>query len=383
MLRLLHSGCVTAATVARSTRSAERRACRPLRWLPHQPGDSKPRRFLRLLAASSSLLARALPTLVQQTRTVRQRDKRKSLLLCEKKVARVCCLGLRVYLIVFSRCRWPGPVGRASLVAQLVRHPPAVQEAPLDSWVGKMHWRRFRLPTPEFSGFPCGSAGKEPAHKAGDLGLIPGLGRSPGEGKGYPLQYSGLENFMNCTHGFANSGSRLSDFHSHFRPCGTGSFSATKVRCQVRIIPLWNGHRFISEWSSGSKSLKSLFEECHSMKGSWILSFYGCLHPTCCESQWNRNAWKSRWWAHFTSSHSWWVPARPSIRPVHFYFPTNGFSTVFGSERIPLHLQEPASQSGRCFPSVCACVCVCLCVCVRVSVWSTTSHTEHSICVLK
>ncbi|CAN0429404.1 unnamed protein product [Rangifer tarandus platyrhynchus] len=46
-----------------------------------------------------------------------------------------------------------------------------------------------------FSG-PCGSAGKESACSAGDLGLIPGLGRSPGEGKGYPLQYSGLENPM-------------------------------------------------------------------------------------------------------------------------------------------------------------------------------------------
>ena len=41
-------------------------------------------------------------------------------------------------------------------------------------------------------GFPCGSAGKESTGSARDLGLIPGLGRSPGEGKGYPLQYSGL-----------------------------------------------------------------------------------------------------------------------------------------------------------------------------------------------
>ena len=44
-------------------------------------------------------------------------------------------------------------------------------------------------------GFPCGSAGKESACNVGDLSSIPGLGRSPGEGKGYPLQYSGLENF--------------------------------------------------------------------------------------------------------------------------------------------------------------------------------------------
>ena len=44
--------------------------------------------------------------------------------------------------------------------------------------------------------FPCGSASKESACNAGDLDSIPGLGRSPGEGKGYPLQYSGLENSM-------------------------------------------------------------------------------------------------------------------------------------------------------------------------------------------
>ena len=47
-------------------------------------------------------------------------------------------------------------------------------------------------------GFPCGSAGKESACNVEDLGLIPGLGRSPGEGKSYPLQYSGLENSMDC-----------------------------------------------------------------------------------------------------------------------------------------------------------------------------------------
>ena len=45
-------------------------------------------------------------------------------------------------------------------------------------------------------GFPCGSAGKESACNEGDLGSIPGLARSPGKGKGYPLQYSGLENSM-------------------------------------------------------------------------------------------------------------------------------------------------------------------------------------------
>jgi len=48
-------------------------------------------------------------------------------------------------------------------------------------------------------GFPGGSAGKESACNVGDLGLIPGLGRSPGAANSYPLQYSGLENSMDYT----------------------------------------------------------------------------------------------------------------------------------------------------------------------------------------
>ena len=55
-------------------------------------------------------------------------------------------------------------------------------------------------------GFPDSSFGKESACNAGDPGSIPGLGRSPGEGKGYPLQYSGLENSKDCiVHGVAKS----------------------------------------------------------------------------------------------------------------------------------------------------------------------------------
>ena len=63
-------------------------------------------------------------------------------------------------------------------------------------------------------GFPCGSAGKECTCKAGDLGSIPGLGRPPGEGDSYPLQYSGLEKSMDCiVHGVAETRTQLSDFH--------------------------------------------------------------------------------------------------------------------------------------------------------------------------
>ena len=64
------------------------------------------------------------------------------------------------------------------------------------------------------TGFPGGSDSKESACNVGDLGLILGLGRSPGEGNGYPLQYSGLENSMDCiVHGIAKSRTRLSDIH--------------------------------------------------------------------------------------------------------------------------------------------------------------------------
>ena len=69
------------------------------------------------------------------------------------------------------------------------------------------------LLTPVFLDFPCGPAGKESACNAEDLGLIPGLERSPGEGKGYPLQYSGLENSMDCiVHAVTKSWTRLRDF---------------------------------------------------------------------------------------------------------------------------------------------------------------------------
>ena len=64
--------------------------------------------------------------------------------------------------------------------------------------LGRSAGEGIGLPTPEFLGFPCGSAGKESSCNEGDLGSIPGLGKSHGEGKGYPLQYLGLENYMDC-----------------------------------------------------------------------------------------------------------------------------------------------------------------------------------------
>ena len=87
------------------------------------------------------------------------------------------------------------------MIAQLIKNPPAIRETLV-----------------QFLGPEDGSAGKESACNVGDPGFIPGLGRFPGAGKGYPCQYSGLENSMDCiVHGVAKSWTRLSDFHFTFK----------------------------------------------------------------------------------------------------------------------------------------------------------------------
>ena len=74
--------------------------------------------------------------------------------------------------------------------------------------------------------FPCGSTGKESACNMGDLDLIPRLGRSPREGKGYPLHYSVLENSMDCVAcGVVKSRTWLSDFHFHFSLYSKNTFA--------------------------------------------------------------------------------------------------------------------------------------------------------------
>ena len=88
----------------------------------------------------------------------------------------------------------------------------------------KISWRRDRLPTPVFLGFPDGSAGKESACTVGDLGSILGLERCPGEGNSNPFQYSGLENSMDCiVYRVTKSQTQLRDFR--FLSVGYKDFS--------------------------------------------------------------------------------------------------------------------------------------------------------------
>ena len=84
-------------------------------------------------------------------------------------------------------------------------------------------------------GFPDGSVDKESACNAGDPSLIPGLGRSPGEGKGYPLQYSGLENYMYCiVYGVSKSRRWLSEFHFSL-----SAFHCIEVTVFVYLVTYW------------------------------------------------------------------------------------------------------------------------------------------------
>ena len=88
-----------------------------------------------------------------------------------------------------------------------------------------------------FMDFPCDLGGKESACNAGDLGSIHGLGRSPGEGKGYPLQYSGLENSMDCiVQGVTKSLTRLSDFHFFIDTCFDSLTAASAPENDYRTL---------------------------------------------------------------------------------------------------------------------------------------------------
>ena len=81
-------------------------------------------------------------------------------------------------------------------MAQLVKNPPAMLETPVQFLGWEDPLEKGEATHSSILGLPGGSAGKESACSAGDLGLISGLGRCPGEGNGNPLQYSGLENPM-------------------------------------------------------------------------------------------------------------------------------------------------------------------------------------------
>ena len=94
----------------------------------------------------------------------------------------------------FNLNSWTYDILGPSLVTQLGKNLPSMQETPVQFLVRKIPWRRDKLPTSIFLGFPWASDSKWSACNEGDLGLSPGLRRSPGGGHGNPLQYSCLGN---------------------------------------------------------------------------------------------------------------------------------------------------------------------------------------------
>ena len=112
-----------------------------------------------------------------------------------------------------------------SLVAQLLKNSPAMQETPGSiPGLGRSAGEGIGYALQHSWAFLVAQL---------NLGSIPGLGRSPGEGNAYPLQYSGLENFMDCTvHGVTKSWTRLSDFHFTHSNTRLGSLlSVTAFAC--------------------------------------------------------------------------------------------------------------------------------------------------------
>ena len=105
----------------------------------------------------------------------------------------------------------------ASLIAQLVKNSAVMQETPVQSLGQEDLLEKGWATHSSILWLPLGSAGKESACNVEDLGSIPGMGRSPGEWNGYPLQYSGLENSMDTIHRVTKSWTQLSDFHFLFQ----------------------------------------------------------------------------------------------------------------------------------------------------------------------
>jgi len=145
------------------------------------------------------------------------------------------------------------------LIAQLVKNPPAMQdrliwflgwEDPLEK--GKaMHF--------SILGLPLWLSWQRILLQCRTPGSIPGLGRSPGEGKGYPLPCSGLENSMDCiVHGVTKSQAWLSNFHSLFG-CAGSSFSSCGERrppCSVGPASHCHGFSCCQAWALGLQQLR-------------------------------------------------------------------------------------------------------------------------------
>ena len=147
-------------------------------------------------------------------------------------------------------------------------------------------------------GFPDSSIGKESTWYAGDSGLIPGSGRSAGEGLGYPLQYSSLENSVDCiVHGVAKSRTRLSDvhFYAFFTKNNSHAFLLLILG---ELYPYFSWRTLhVSFGCPGSYFqvkgwgfMTSEYGDCRQLRVSWLFSSSSALLPVA----WTVCKWKPR-----------------------------------------------------------------------------------------
>ena len=174
-----------------------------------------------------------------------------------------------------------------------------------DKFIPVFHLLYWPLVVPGL-GFAGGSDGKESTCNAGDLDLISGLSRSPGEGKGYPLQYSGLENFLDCiVHVVTKSRTWLSDFHFHFSerrkitPRGNQGkpkeMRASLVAQMVKSLPAL---RETQVWFLGQEDPLEKEMAIHSCTLAWKIPW--TVHRVA-KSRTRLSDFTSSWTAHFTS----------------------------------------------------------------------------------
>ena len=146
-------------------------------------------------------------------------------------------------------------------------------------------------------GFPCGSAGKESAYIARDLGLIRGLGRSPGEGNSYPLQYSGLENSMNCiVHGDHKELDRTERLSLSLTwPRGAVHFSASVQ--SPSYAPYWQSltgsHQALGNGLCRSQPQHYRVQACMHLQRMHLKLIDYCPVASTCSSLWTKS---SLWW---------------------------------------------------------------------------------------
>ena len=189
-------------------------------------------------------------------------------------------------------------------------------------------WGPSSYPSPanSHSSFPCGSAGKESACNVGDLGLIPGLGRSPGEWKGYPLQNSGLENSMDC----------IVTFHSSF---------GTQLDCHLLgILGDWPGscgchrNRFSLVHTNGRSGPQRPDAVTRERDTGHLGTLPKSVLPSLVTGVHVELLWACTPILALTASHPWWLDSRLLPRPCELLLKTQpGSAGPSGPAQCPTH----------------------------------------------